>query len=265
MDLEKIKITYKATDSTSIKEFYKFYIEYQLEDDPRHYTNCRGINTTEVQAIILYKSRKRTDIINIERRLKQRLESKKAIEKQINLFGEKEEHTLELDLLNEEIQEMQAFIDSFDEEEKIFKKEGDEKVMDYNTFTLILKKYFYKASEALIYGYSLNLLCNLGVLFVRLQEKDPSKKRVNFGETNKLRLKGITDVNVYHQDENYPKLIWLKIYNNGITNIENYLFSIAKGSIGEKKRNLPMLHRLIKTFKDTPLVSLAYPRQLIGK
>lgn len=255
------KITYTITSSTSLKEFYKFYIEYQLADDVRYYIDYKGNTTTEVQTIVLYKSRKKSNLIHIEKRLEQRLVSKKSIERQINLFGEKDEYTLELDLLNEEIEEMNNYINSFSEEEKIFKKEGDERVMDYDTFALIIKKYFYKASEALINGFHINLLANLGSLYVRLQDKNPLRKRVNFGETHKLRLKGIADVNIYHQEENFPKLIWHKLYKNGIDNIENYLFSIAKGGIDDKKRNLPMLHRLIKTFKDNPSIKLSYVRQ----
>lgn len=133
----------------------------------------------------------------------------------------------------------------------------DEFIMSYHKFSDIFKSYFYKCSEEIIQGRSLNLCEGLGTIKINVHKRSPLTKRVDFNATNKNKALG-KDITVYYNDEDYIMSNWWKPKNTAIKNFEFYKFMVAQGDTSPTKKTLPFKYRIHKAVNEQPLLRTKY-------
>jgi len=143
---------------------------------------------------------------------------------------------------------------------KIYREDGSLYV-SYKEYRNILALYYIKAGIKLIHGYTLDLLCNLGNIFIMRQGRNPSiKPRMNKGESFKrkrtMEAKGeeITKDNwkVFYTDEEFTRTNWFK--HSYIKHITFYKFLPAGGQTGKGFRNI-----MSRTINSNPSLLAVYP------
>lgn len=143
---------------------------------------------------------------------------------------------------------------------KILKEDGTTYI-DYPTYKKILSMYYIKAGVRLINGYTIDLLNQLGCLFILRIGRSPSKLRLNrvvsFKRLKELRAEGRTDIKpeewrTYYTDDEYIRLKWFK--PSFVRNIKFYTFSPANGQPGKGFKQL-----MSRTISSNPSLLALYP------
>lgn len=124
-------------------------------------------------------------------------------------------------------------------------KEDNTIYIDYPTYKKILALYFIKAGIKLIHGYTLDLLHQLGCLFILRIGRNPANLTLNrvesFRRRKELKAQGRVDIKpeewrTYYTDDEYVRLKWFK--PSFVRNIKFYTFAPAGGQPGKGFKQL---------------------------
>lgn len=143
---------------------------------------------------------------------------------------------------------------------KILKEDGTIYI-DYKRYRKILSLYFIKAGIKLIQGYTVDLLHQLGHLYILRIGRSPNKLRLNrvasFNKLKELKASGKLDIKpedwrTYYTDDEYIRLKWFK--PSYIRNIKFYTFSPANGQPGKGFKQT-----MSRTISSNPSLLALYP------
>jgi hypothetical protein len=132
---------------------------------------------------------------------------------------------------------------------KKFKKKNPDSDVTYTLFKYVISSYNKQIVDYLMEGGTFNLGSRLGKLKIKRVVRNFKNKAIDWGETNKLKARGINQL-VYYTDEHYYGFFWEK-RNCTVKNKSVYKFYPAGGIIGPKKR-------LIKFLKENELNKLNF-------
>lgn len=130
-----------------------------------------------------------------------------------------------------------------------FKRRNPGTDVTYQLFKYILSEYNKGIVNTLMKGESFNLGQRLGKLRIRKMPRNFNRKKIDWGETNKLKKQGIKKL-IYFTDEYYYGFFWEKRYCT-IKNKSVYKFHPAGGEAGPRKR-------LIRFLKENDLNRLNF-------
>lgn len=111
--------------------------------------------------------------------------------------------------------------------------------IDYPTYKKILALYYIKAGVKLINGYTVDLMHNLGCLFILRRQRNPANPRldrvISSRKYKELKASGKpftnTDWMTFYTDDEYIRIKWAKAHYH--RNIRFYKFSPANGQAGK--------------------------------
>ena len=116
---------------------------------------------------------------------------------------------------------------------EFFKLVYPEHDISYNLYSEVVSRYNKKLVDNLFKGQNITLGCGLGVLRIKKVERKFNHKKIDWGETNKLKSEGINR-HVYYTDDYWYRFSWFKGYK--IRNKTVYRFIPTKGVNGITKK-----------------------------
>ena len=120
-----------------------------------------------------------------------------------------------------------------------FKKKNPGSDVPLSLYRSILKDYNVAFVDRILAGDELNLVGGAGRMLIRKVKRKFLRKKVDFGETRKLRAKGVNKT-VYYTDDHYCVFYWKKkdcIFKN----ISVYKFVPTFGDYGNVKKLAALL------------------------
>jgi hypothetical protein len=133
-------------------------------------------------------------------------------------------------------------------------------IINYPQFKKVISTFNKRVGEKVIKGFTFDLGCGLGDLYMARIERPPNHGRLNMAESLKLRKKlenagKLTAENwkVPYTDDNFIKLMWHK-GNGKLPNIHLYKFKTAGGQQGKGFR-----HQISAANKRNPHLQGLYP------
>ena len=130
---------------------------------------------------------------------------------------------------------------------KEFVKEHPGTDIPYTYFKYVISQYNKKCADHILEGGVINLGNRLGKLRIRRITRNHEKRKIDWGETNKLKKEGVKKW-VFYTDDHWYSWYWEKRICN-IPNKSVYKFRPSGGDNGNRKR----LSRLLKQDELAPL------------
>lgn len=131
----------------------------------------------------------------------------------------------------------------------------EEVVMSYTIFRSIIEKCNKLISDALLVGEKFYFGHSLGYIEGARIERNFEKKKVNFGETNRMRAQtGDNSITIYHTDNSYCRISWQKLRTLSNSNIYEFLpakkFKNIFSTTLTKNPSLKFLFTFYKRYKS---------------